>query len=179
MSERPSSGHVQAARWVCHCSVSSAEGVNHAIVAATGVPLLCEQCGRRQPCRNRSTPCTISSVKATIRKSRRAWNDPGHAHYVTYSCHRRMPLLNRDRVRAWVIDALRRARERLDLSLWAYVIMPEHVHVLLYPNSSDYEMRRILAAFKRPVAKAAHQWLIEHVGHGEGRVNFLAMRLEH
>ena len=30
------------------------------------------------------------------------------------------------------------------VSFWAYVIMPEHVHVLLYPENESYEMRRIL-----------------------------------
>ena len=29
------------------------------------------------------------------RKTRRAWNEPGHAHFLTYSCFRRLPLLTR------------------------------------------------------------------------------------
>lgn len=101
-------------------------------------------------------------MEPLIRKARRAWNEPGHAHFLTYSCYRRLPLLSRDRVRSWVIDTLQRTREELDVALWAYVIMPEHVHVLLHPRAGHYEMRRILAALKHPVAKAARQWLEEH-----------------
>jgi putative transposase len=96
-----------------------------------------------------------------IRKTRRSWDEPGHAHFVTYSCHQRLPLLSRDRVRRWVIGALQNAREKLDLALWAYVVMPEHVHVLLHPRAPHYEMRQILVALKQPVAKAARQWLEE------------------
>ena len=98
-------------------------------------------------------------MKGRIRKTRRAWDEPGHAHFVTYSCFQRLPLLNRDRTRVWVLDALARTRRRLDLELWAYVIMPDHVHVLLSPRQPDYEMRRILVALKQPVARAARRWL--------------------
>jgi len=98
-------------------------------------------------------------MKPLTRKTRRAWNDAGHAHFLTYSCHRRLPLLIRDRTRMWVIDALEKARERLNVALWAYLTMPEHVHVLLRPRAADSEIRRVLVALKQPVAKAARQWL--------------------
>jgi putative transposase len=98
-------------------------------------------------------------MKPAPRKTRRAWNEPGHAHFLTYSCFRRWPLLTRERTRWWVIAALEHARRTLDLALWAYVIMPEHVHVLLHPQSAGYQMRRILVALKQPVAKAARQYL--------------------
>ena len=101
-------------------------------------------------------------MKSRPRKTRKSWNEPGHAHYLTYSCYRRLPLLSRDRVRRWVVDALDNMREELDVALWAYVIMPEHVHVLLHPRKTHYEVRRILALLKQPVAKAARRWLEDH-----------------
>ena len=101
-------------------------------------------------------------MKPVLRKTRRAWNEPGHAHYLTYSCYRRLPLLSRNHIRQWVVDALQRTRVELDVALWAYVIMPEHVHVLLHPRARNCEMRRILVLLKQPVAKAARIWLDEH-----------------
>ena len=95
-------------------------------------------------------------------KTRRTWNEPGHAHFLTYSCRQRLPLLNRDRTRRWVIEALASVRERFHVALWAYVVMPEHVHVLLRPRTMEYGVSRILVALKQPVAKAAHRWLEEH-----------------
>ncbi len=98
-------------------------------------------------------------MKNRIRKTRASWNEPGHAHFLTYSCHRGLPLLSRDRVRHWVVDALERMRQELNVALWAYVIIPEHVHALLHQRAAHYEMRRILSLLKQPVAKAARKWL--------------------
>lgn len=94
------------------------------------------------------------------RKTRKSWNEVGHAHFLTYSCHRSLPLLNCDRSRQWVIQAMQDARERQSIDLLAYVIMPEHVHVLLFPQNPDYDMRYILNALKRPVSNAARDYLI-------------------
>lgn len=95
-------------------------------------------------------------------KTRRTWNEPGHAHFITYSCHRRLPLLTRDRTRLWAIETLAAVRERFQVALWAYVVMPEHVHVLLRPRDAEYDVSRILVALKQPVAKAARQWMEDH-----------------
>ena len=100
-------------------------------------------------------------VKTRPRKTRIAWNEPGHAHFVTFSCFQRLPLLTRNRTRRWVITSLEETRWKLDVALWAYVIMPEHVHVLLYPRQADYEMRLILVTLKRPVSDAAKRHLHE------------------
>ncbi len=96
-----------------------------------------------------------------IRKTRRAWNEPGHAHFLTYLCFRRSPLLTRERTRRWVLGALETTRREHDVALWSYVIMPEHVHALLLPRQPRYEMRGILVSLKRPVSDAARAYLEE------------------
>lgn len=69
-------------------------------------------------------------MKSTpIRKTREVWNEPGHAHFVTYSCYRRLPLLSKDRSRQWVVDAPARTLCGQNVSIWADVIMPEHGQV--------------------------------------------------
>lgn len=93
------------------------------------------------------------------RKKRRAINEPGHAHFLTFSCWKRWPLLSKDRSRQWMIDAIRQMRRSQIVDVWAYVIMPEHVHLLILPQERDYEMRRILAALKAPVSRAAKLFL--------------------
>jgi putative transposase len=52
-------------------------------------------------------------------------------------------------------------RESLGVDLWAYVIMPEHVHLLVHPRRSNYRMAHILGALKRPVSARAKKQLIE------------------
>jgi putative transposase len=93
------------------------------------------------------------------RKTRVAWNEPGHAHELTFSCFQRLPLLNKDRTRKWLIEALGRTRKRYQLELWAYVIMPEHAHVLVWPRQADYSISAILKSVKQPVARAAIRYL--------------------
>ena len=93
------------------------------------------------------------------RKKRRAINEPEHAHFLTFSCWKRWPLLSKDRSREWVIEAMAQLRESQNVAIWAYVIMPEHVHLLVLPRQRNYEMRRILAALKAPVSRAARRFL--------------------
>lgn len=95
-----------------------------------------------------------------IWKTRRAWNEAGHAHFVTYSCYRREPFLTKGRTRRWVIDAIETVRREQNVAIWGYVIMPEHVHLLILPREANYSMSRILAALKRSVSKSAKEHLI-------------------
>jgi putative transposase len=96
------------------------------------------------------------------RRRNKSYNIPGDAHELTFSCYRRLKLLARDRSRQWLIDALDVARRRQRLSLWAYVIMPEHVHVLLWPQEPEYRMSAIRSAIKIPVQRAALSYLRRH-----------------
>lgn len=101
----------------------------------------------------------MRSTKTKHRKKRRAVNEPGHAHFLTYSCWKRWPLLSKNRSRQCVIDAIEQMRQSLNVAVSAYVVMPEHVHLLILPRDGDYEMRRILAALKSPVSRAAQEFL--------------------
>ncbi|MGE3180730.1 MAG: transposase [Phycisphaerae bacterium] len=101
------------------------------------------------------------SNRLPLRKTRRTWNEPGHAHFLTYSTYRRLPMLRAARLCDWALQSLGSLRDKQNVALWAYMIMPEHVHVLLCPRDAKYEMRHILTAIKKPVARAAHQHLID------------------
>jgi putative transposase len=97
-----------------------------------------------------------------VRKRHRNINSPGHAHEVTCSCYRRLTLLNYDRTREWLVEALVRGRERHGYDLMAYVIMPDHFHVLLFPARHPYSMAAILRSIKQPVARRATEHLRTH-----------------
>ncbi len=97
--------------------------------------------------------------------------DNGEPHFLTFSCYRRLPLLSKDRTRQWFVEALNNARKTHGFQLWAWVIMPEHVHLLIWPPvaeiSSDPASLRgrisgILADIKRPVGEKAIRHLEEH-----------------
>ncbi|MCC6677374.1 MAG: transposase [Phycisphaerales bacterium] len=77
------------------------------------------------------------------------------AHELTFSCYRRLKLLNHNRTRIWLLEAIDRARQLHDFALWAYVIMPDHAHVLIYPRAAGYSIAHILKSMKQPVARRA------------------------
>ena len=93
------------------------------------------------------------------RKRVRHFDLPGDAHFLTFSCFHRLPLLNKDRTRRWLVDAIAEARRKHRFDLWAWVIMPEHVHLLVYPQDVEYKVSRILSCIKRPVAQKAIAYL--------------------
>jgi putative transposase len=55
----------------------------------------------------------------------------GHYHFITFSCYHRLPYLNNDQARITFEEVLERVRQRHQFFLFGYVIMPEHVHLLL------------------------------------------------
>jgi putative transposase len=67
-------------------------------------------------------------------------NVPGHVHFYTFSCDQRLPLLTNDTWRIWLVESINHARKELDVALWAYVFMPEHVHLLVHPRRENYRI---------------------------------------
>jgi putative transposase len=55
----------------------------------------------------------------------------GHLHFLTFSCYRRLPLLSTSHERNVFVEALGKIRERYTFSLLGYVVMPNHVHLLI------------------------------------------------
>ena len=86
------------------------------------------------------------------RKTCKSFNDPGHAHALTFSCFHRQAFLSKDRSRGWLTEALDRARERHRFHIWAYVIMPEHAHLLVWPTEPTSDISDILNSIKQSVA---------------------------
>jgi putative transposase len=54
------------------------------------------------------------------------------------------------------------ARQRRQWALWVYVIMPEHIHIMVCPKEPVYEVRLIRTALKVPVQRQALAFLRHH-----------------
>jgi putative transposase len=59
------------------------------------------------------------------------WHTFGHDHFITFSCYHRHPYLNDDHSRTVFLNTLERARQKHSFQVYGYVLMPEHVHLLL------------------------------------------------
>lgn len=89
-------------------------------------------------------------AEAPLRKTIRHYNVPRQAHELTWSCYRRLPLLLDDDRRRIVSAAIRAACERLGYRVVAFVLMPEHVHLLVWSVPHEYDIASLLFAIKRP-----------------------------
>jgi len=52
-------------------------------------------------------------------------------HFITCSCYRRLPLLRSARAKRLFVKILNQVRERYGFALAGYVVMPEHIHLLI------------------------------------------------
>ena len=88
------------------------------------------------------------------RKKCKRLNIPGDAHELTFSCFNQQPFFDNEEYCWKLIDSINRARGIHDFHLWAYVIMPEHVHLLIWPQTADYSISNILTSIKLSVSKS-------------------------
>ncbi|MEM8757040.1 MAG: transposase [Planctomycetota bacterium] len=89
---------------------------------------------------------------------------PNQARYLTFSCVDRAPYLNDPAHRDILADQLFTSRVHLGFRLHAWVIMPEHVHLLLTPPLPHVDVPRILSAVKR---RSATRILADMRMHGD------------
>jgi putative transposase len=67
----------------------------------------------------------------------RRYQQEGDDHFITFSCHNRKPYLNIPDLRDIFLDSLERTRSNYQLEILGYVVMPEHVHLLISEPPDD------------------------------------------
>ena len=95
------------------------------------------------------------------RKRIRHYHDPGHIHELTFSCCHRWPLLTNDVWRGMLAKGIDRAMGGHGYRLTAFVFMPEHVHLMIYPLPDANTVDALLKAIKRPFSYRIKQMLIQ------------------
>jgi REP-associated tyrosine transposase len=81
----------------------------------------------------------------------RRYQQTGDLHFVTFSCYRRQPHLGYAGARDLFERSLEAMRQRYDFFLCGYVVMPEHVHLLI-SEPDKAVLARALQALKLSVA---------------------------
>jgi len=99
----------------------------------------------------------------------------GDLHFITCSCYRRQPLLGTARRRDLFLRVLEQVRRRYQFVVVGYVVMPEHIHLLISepqertPSTVMQALklgfaRRVLAQLRRR-CDPAQATLFEEVSH--------------
>jgi REP element-mobilizing transposase RayT len=80
------------------------------------------------------------------------FQETGHSHFVTFSCYHRRPLFTADPAKRVFEAALERVRRSFRLYVYGYVVMPEHVH-LLVSEPERGELADALKSLKQGVSR--------------------------
>ncbi|MCC7387847.1 MAG: transposase [Phycisphaerales bacterium] len=89
----------------------------------------------------------------TPRKKMKRVEGANKARYLTFSCYKRLPLLDNPDIYDLFAERLGAARERFGLRLIAWVAMPEHAHLLAMPEPPEPSLVQPLWWFKREVGR--------------------------
>jgi putative transposase len=75
----------------------------------------------------------------------------GQAHFITFSCFHRRPFLAEMRMQDAFLYALEETRLRFEMKVFGYVVMPEHVH-LLVNEPIEKELSKFVQLLKTKVS---------------------------
>jgi len=105
--------------------------------------------------------------------------NPGDARFLTFSCEQRLPLLGSPVLRDAFAAQLQSIQSCDAFDLLAWVVMPEHVHLVLLPRLPEWTVDRILKAIKQPFAqRVINRWrsldapILPRITDASGRVRF-------
>ena len=113
----------------------------------------------------RLTIATIIVVPKFIKfNTRKFRNDPGHTHFFTFSTVGREPFFAREEFCLILVQSIVRAKAKHNFAVLAYVFMPDHIHLVIFPLNEVYDMSEISKSIKLSFTKAAQRrGLVEHV----------------
>ena len=80
----------------------------------------------------------------------------GQLHFITCSCYKRLPLLDTVPSRNLFVKILGEVRERYSFKLVGYVVMPEHVHMLVSEPSKGTPST-VLQVLKQRVSESTRR----------------------
>lgn len=92
------------------------------------------------------------------RKRMKRVDELGTARYLTFSCYRKLPLFVNDQIKARFVADLITTSQQFGVRVIAWVIMPDHVHLIVFPREAE-PLTGFLTALKRPIAMdAVKRW---------------------
>jgi putative transposase len=84
----------------------------------------------------------------------------GHLHFITFSCHHRLPYLDSPKTKEILEQVIERTRRTHNFLLYAYVLMPEHIHLLLSEPQNLSSTLRVIKGESSKLLKGSreHFW---------------------
>ena len=90
------------------------------------------------------------------------FHQSGQTHFVTFGCYHRRPLFTELSAKVTFENALERIRRSFTLCIYGYVVMPEHIHLLISepPQATLADAIKSLkqGVSRRLIDEAGHFW---------------------
>lgn len=113
------------------------------------------------------------------RKTRKRFELRQQARFLTFSCYRRLPLFGTEAIKDAFVEQIDIARSRTQFGLLAYVVMPEHVHLLVQPKLPGFPVAKVLRQMKGPFSRLVlERWrekeagILDRLADAQGRQHF-------
>jgi putative transposase len=90
----------------------------------------------------------------------------GDDHFITFSCYRREPCFTTTASKDIFLDSLELTHKRYNFKVLGYVVMPEHVHLLLSePLDREVPLSKALQSLKLSVSINLHLFHQESIAY--------------
>ncbi|MBY0112524.1 MAG: transposase [Phycisphaerales bacterium] len=87
------------------------------------------------------------------RKAMRRFEHESEIRFLTFSTSQRLQLFSNDAIKDRFLEHLVHSRRKHLFHLYGYVVMPEHVHLLVWPLLPDFPLSTVLRDLKRDFAE--------------------------
>ena len=104
----------------------------------------------------------MKMTNTKFRKKLKRFNIPNHARELTFSCYRRYPYFNDPIACEIFLNLLNIIRAKYHFELWSYVVMPNHVHLLIWPKQEGNIVPKVLHYIKGKTAREYKNHLLLH-----------------
>ncbi|USN99913.1 MAG: transposase [Phycisphaeraceae bacterium] len=113
------------------------------------------------------------------RKRLKRIEHPNHVRFLTFSCYRRLPLFDNDSIKDAFVEHVGACRARTNFLLHAWVIMPEHVHMMIWPDLPEFPVPKVTWTLRRGFARTViGRWrelgapILDRLRSPDGRIRF-------
>jgi REP element-mobilizing transposase RayT len=89
-------------------------------------------------------------------KCLRRFHSTGNRHFITCSCYPSQPFLGSARRPDYFLKVFEGVRQKYDLIVWGYVVMPEHFHILISEPAKG-SVARVMQVLKQRLSRACRK----------------------
>ncbi len=93
------------------------------------------------------------------RRYLKRYENRGDLRYLTCSCYRRLALFNNDSIKDHFVHYFVESQAALAFQVYAWVLMPEHFHLLIRPKAPNQTIEQVLRRIKAGFAHSViNRW---------------------